>query len=90
MDGSLTDLEASVRTYEFRSDCCEQQDRQGDKAVNLCAEGATLTDLEATVETYLLRSYGGKQQDRNEENMQSRSRKATFTPRRHGDAASYP
>ena len=61
MDGRLTDLEATVGTYKFRSNGGKQYDRQGDRAANRCAEGAPHTDLEATVGTFQLRSYGGEQ-----------------------------
>ena len=64
MDGPLTDLEATVGTYQFRSYGGEQQNRQGDRALNRCAEGVTLTNLEANVGTYQLRSYGVEQYDR--------------------------
>ena len=43
MDGLLTDLEATVGTYQLRYNDDEQQDRQGDRAANRCPEGSTLT-----------------------------------------------
>ena len=61
MDGLLTDLEATVGAYQFRSFGCEQWVRQGDRADKWCAEEATPTDLEAIVGNCQLRSYGGEQ-----------------------------
>ena len=76
MDGPLTDLTATVGTYQFRSFGGEQQNKQGDKCGNRCAEGSTLTDLGAPS---FVNSFAP---------ISVISCEATVTPVRGGEAAS--
>ena len=86
MDSPLTDLEATVGIYQFRSYGGEQQDRQGGRAVrrrcelDIAANWCVLTDLEVTVGTYHFRSYGDEQSGKN---------CYVASPRCRGEAASY-
>ena len=64
MDVPLTDLEATVGTFQFSSYDGEQQDRKGNRAANRCAPRYLLNDLVANMGINQLRSYDDEQQDR--------------------------